>query len=409
MTDENRTGGYPVNNQRSILAISSLYPRPARPLFGIFNYQALRELSSIARLSLISPVSWIDRVRDHLSPGTVRGGAGESPAGSASDPAPHYSTYFTIPFAGRGMNGYFQYRSMLPAARRMHARSAFEFILSYWVYPDGYAAHLLSRSLGIPYAVVALGSDLNIMGHSPQTRAHVRTALGGAARVLSVSEALRNEALAQGAARERCRVVPNGIDPARFARRPRDEIRDRLGIARDERVIVFIGNLEPIKGVDILLDALSRIDENRPSAIIIGGGRHRRAFERRADELKLAGTVTFTGPVPHEDAALFLNAADFLVLPSRFEGCPNVILEALACGTPVIASAVGGIPELVTRPEQGILVPPEAPADLARAIEAGFSRDWPRDDIARTSTRTWSDVARETLAIIEEYLDTRHR
>lgn len=394
-----------MSNQRSILAISSLYPRPARPLFGIFNYQALRELTSLANISLISPVSWIDRIRDGIS-GSAAGGSADSHGGSTPGLTPHRTTYFTIPIAGRGMNGYFQYRSMLRTAQRMHVRSAFEFILAYWVYPDGYAAHLLSRALGIPYAVVALGSDLNIMGHSDQTRTRIRATLTGAVRVLCVSEALRTQALAQGASPERCRVVPNGVDPSLFAREERDECRVRLGIGRDERIIVFIGNMEPIKGVDVLLDALARMGENRPGAILIGGGGSRRAFERRAAELGLRDCVTFTDPVPHRDTALFLNAADFLVLPSRFEGCPNVILEALACGTPVIASAAGGIPELITRPEQGILVPPEAPVKLARAIEEAFGRSWPREEIARTSVRTWEHVARETLAILEECLDT---
>jgi glycosyltransferase involved in cell wall biosynthesis len=397
-----------VSNRRSILALTSLYPRPERPLFGIFNYHALRELSSLAAVTLISPVSWVDRIRDRRArPAAEAARAAAPPGGPSGAPVPHYRTHFSIPVAGRRLNGYFQYRSILATARRMHQRSAFELILAYWVYPDGYAAHLLSQALGIPYAVVALGSDLNVMGYSKQTRARISRTLSGAACVLNVSAALQSHAVTLGAPRDRCRVVPNGIDPDTFFMTSRGESRSRLALARDERLLLFIGSLHPVKGADLLLEALARTGGARPRTILIGDGGARRALQRRAADLGLADSVDFLGQVPHGEIARYLNAADFLVLPSRFEGCPNVILEALACGTPVIASAVGGIPELVTRPEQGILVEPESPEALARAIEAGFERSWEREAIAHGSGRTWKNVAAETLAIIEECLDTR--
>lgn len=396
-----------ASRRRSILALTSIYPRPRRPWFGLFNYQALRELAGRTRLSLVSPVSWIDRARDRrLMPAGAAGPDSTDVPGTAPGLEPVYVPYLSIPFAGRGMNGYMQYRAVLPVARSMHRRRPFEFILSYWAYPDGYAACRLSRSLGVPYAVVALGSDLAIMTRSGITAARIRETLAGAARVICVSESLWERACALGAAAERCRVVPNGIDPARFAPLPRAECRTRLGIGGDERMIVFIGNMDPVKGVDVLLQALAAIDRDPPLAILIGSGRRLGAYERQAAALGLSGRVTFAGPVPHRDTALFLNAADLLVLPSRSEGCPNVVLEALACGTPVVASSVGGVPELIRSPEQGILVPPRQPAALAEAIVSGVARSWSRDDIARTSTRTWATVAGETLAIIDEYLDS---
>jgi glycosyltransferase involved in cell wall biosynthesis len=398
-----------MKQRRSILVLSSLFPRPRNPVSGIFNYQVLSALSPLADMELFSPVSWLDRIGERLfsrrAPGSDvrRAAAGSRPDGLD----PRYPLHFSMPVVGRSLNGYFQYRAILRAAAEAHLRKRFDVMLCYWVYPDGDAAFRLSGSLGIPYVLVALGSDLNVMGHAGQTKRLIRRTLRGARRVIAVSDALRSQAVALGAPPDAVSVVRNGVNTRIFTVQARQECRDRLDIGAGERVIVFVGDMLPVKGFDVLLDALALMEGDRPTAIFVGAGTYRRAFERRAAGLGLGRTARFTGQVPHEEVAGYLNAADFLVLPSRLEGCPNVVLEALACGTPVIASAVGGIPELITRPDQGILVPPDSPPELAKAMREGFLRSWRRDEIARTSTRTWEDAARETHEIIERCLDDR--
>jgi len=385
-----------------VLVVTSLFPRPRAPLNGVFNYHSVAGLSRLADVGIISPVPWIERLRDGIRKERSPSEGGKRP-GRLMEFSPSYPTFLTVPVVGRRLNGYLESRALKRSIRRDFAGESFDVILCYWVYPDGYAVHRLAAEIDLPYIVVALGSDLNLMPQSRALRKRITATLEGAARVVTVGDSLRRKALELGAEESKCRVVLNGVNRSVFARRSMVECRGELGLPPGRRILLYIGTMDPVKGLDVLLDALSLLgEEERPLALLAGTGSHTGLFAARAAKLGLSGETSFLGSIPHELVPMYMNAADALCLPSRNEGCPNVVLEALACGTPVIASKVGGVPELVEHGRNGLLVEPDDPAAMATAIEAFFERTWDRDYIAETNMRSWTDVARETYRIIEE-------
>jgi glycosyltransferase involved in cell wall biosynthesis len=216
---------------------------------------------------------------------------------------------------------------------------------------------------------------------------------------VAVSRSLAGIAAELGARRENVHVLHNGVDIGSFAILPREQARERLGLDRRANLLLFVGNLLPVKGVDVLLDALlmagkPALGAGRMTLAIAGDGPMRPWAERRVRRAGAEDAVRLLGHIPREQVALWMNAADVLVLPSRNEGCPNVVLEALACGTPVVASRVGAVPELVDD-ACGATVEPGEPAELARAVESVLSRQWDRAALRRrVEGMSWEANAR---------------
>ena len=187
-------------------------------------------------------------------------------------------------------------------------------------------------------------------------------------RVVLVAEAQRTRTL-RSLARGRVRVLRNGIDleaPVKQSSPPTD-VREQLGLAPDERLLVAVGRLSPEKGIDVLIDALVRLQTPRVRLVLVGDGPERERLRARADRAGLAERVAFVGHVATPGD--YLQAADVVVLPSRSEGIPNVALEAMALGRPLVATAVGGTPEIVVDGVSGILVRTDDPKHLAAALD----------------------------------------
>jgi teichuronic acid biosynthesis glycosyltransferase TuaC len=224
--------------------------------------------------------------------------------------------------------------------------------------------------------------------------------------VLTVSEDLRSAAISQGASPERVRTIPNGCDRTIFYPRDRSVCRAKLGINSEARLVLFVGWLAPLKGLPELVAAFSQVRREFVNAelVCIGEGPLKQMLCATApgDGVRALGAKTSV------EIADWLGACDMLCLPSRSEGCPNVVVEALASGRPVIATRVGGIPELVDD-RSGILVPFGDSSKLASAICEGLKRKWDEDGIASRKTRSWDDVADETYAVCLEVLAERKR
>jgi glycosyltransferase involved in cell wall biosynthesis len=228
-------------------------------------------------------------------------------------------------------------------------------------------------------------------------RPQLRFALRRAARVVAVSESLKRDAIALGIEPRRVRVIGNGTDPETFKPMDRIEARRRLDLGKYGPLLVSVGTLAPRKGFHLVMEAMARLDRRWPTLrfAIVGDDGPEGAMEaelrRLAARLRLAERVVFAGPRRREELAAWYSAADLFVLASAHEGCPNVVLEALSCGTPVVATPVGSVPELIA-PAAGLLVERTAEA-IAAGIDAALARAWDRDAI-RVS-RTWQDVGRE--------------
>jgi glycosyltransferase involved in cell wall biosynthesis len=282
-------------------------------------------------------------------------------------------------------------------------------------YPDGLAGAILARLLGKPSTVTLRGHDVNDVPQLyPLRRLEVKATLALVDRVLGVAKALVDSAVELGAPAAKCAVVANGVDPAKFYPRDREECRAELGLPRAGKMVLAVGYLVRRKGLHLLTEALGRLRRSGMTdlfAAYVGSEGDEPGVMREVEALMerygLRPHIHLPGRVDEDKLVAWYNAADVLCLASDKEGWPNVLLESLACGTPVVATNVWGIPEVIRSPEVGILVERTVPAIQAGLREA-LGRRWDRDAIvAYSAEHTWSATAGRVVAEFERVLDAR--
>lgn len=263
----------------------------------------------------------------------------------------------------------------------------------------------VARRMNIPIVAGARGSDLRT--RDPISRCLARKVVRGADRLLVVSRDLGQIAVTRdGAGADRIRVIPNGCDSDLFRLRDRRSARDELGLAPDTRLLLYVGRLVPEKGLRELLTALTAVrrQDSRLQLAIVGDGPMRAEIQESIGGAGHDG-ITLLGPRDPPAVANWMAAANVVVLPSYSEGHPNVLVEALACGRPFVATPVGGVLEIAD-PSCSILVAPGDSAALARGILEAVNRAWDEDGLARRHSRSWGDVARETLSACAEAVNS---
>jgi glycosyltransferase involved in cell wall biosynthesis len=364
-----------------ILVLTNLFPTRWDPLRGAFNRQQFERLGRRHEVHVLAAVDFRER---------LRGARGEVDV-------PHLHTdhfvFFYPPRIGRALHAWCWLVSLWLQRGRALRKGGYDCLLLSWAYPDAAAASWLARRLGIPYAVKVHGSDLNVQAQYPLRRRQIGSALRGAGAVLAVSRALADKAVTIGADPERTRVIYNGVDGALFAPGSRAQARERLGLPAEAPLLLYVGNLKDSKGCLDLLEAFPALLAAQPRArlVYVGAGPCRTDLLQRAALPDCAGRITLMGSVAHDALGDWFRAADLLCLPSHNEGVPNVVLEAMACGTPVVASHVGGIPEVL--PDYaGLLVPPREPGALAGALIEASNRTWdPGRIAAHAAGFRWDD------------------
>jgi glycosyltransferase involved in cell wall biosynthesis len=293
--------------------------------------------------------------------------------------------------------------SLLPELSRLRALEP-ECLLVTWGYPDAVGAAALNRALGLPLIIKAHGSDLNVHAVHPLHAAQLRWAARSAAAVVCVSEALRQRAITLGVPADKALAIRNGVDLERFKPLPRAEARRATGQAADRRTVLFVGNLLTTKGVRELFAAFERLARGRPELdlVLIGEGPDSAWVREQAASADLADRVRLVGRVPHAELAPWFNAADLTCLPSYNEGLPNVLHEAMACGIPCVATAVGGIPEVVSA-VSGELVPVREVDALAAALSRVLDRRWDRDAMVAQAARfSWQRNFEAMAGVIDD-------
>jgi glycosyltransferase involved in cell wall biosynthesis len=294
------------------------------------------------------------------------------------------------------------YRASLPVARRLLMEEGFQLIDAHYVYPDGVAAVWLGAALGVPVVITARGSDLTQLPDHAVPRRLIRMALGRAAGVIGVSAALRARAVELGAEPSRAVTLRNGIDTKMFfPAADRAAARAALGLTR--KTLISVGGLIARKRHHLTIAAMRLLPDTE--LIIAGEGPERAALQARIEGEGLADRVRLLGPVPHARLAAFYGAADAMVLASSREGWANVLLESMACGTPVVASDIPGNPEVVRAPEAGLILRANTAEGIAEAVRALFAT--PPD---RAATRRyaeafgWEETSQGQLALFRRVL-----
>jgi teichuronic acid biosynthesis glycosyltransferase TuaC len=298
--------------------------------------------------------------------------------------------------------------SLLPHRDRLRAADV---VLATWAYPDGCAAVLAARAAGKPCVVKVHGSDVNVVLQTRAARAVAARVLPLADAVIAVSRPLAEEIVALGVPRARVHLVRNGVDAALFHPRDRRAARRELGVADDARLVLFVGRLEPQKGVLELVDAFERVRSRVPRATLalVGGGVAVDEVRARVARWE-PGAALLLGPRPPAEVATWMGACDVMTLPSWAEGTPNVVLEALASGRPVVATSVGGIPDVLRGKRGdgcGIVVPPRDARALAHALEAALERQWDEAAIRACGPGSWRESAEGVASVLEQALASR--
>jgi len=278
---------------------------------------------------------------------------------------------------------------------------------NFWLYPEGFATVAVARRLGIPAIVGSIGSDLNRIP-DPASKWLTRLAMQRASFVVTKSEHLRQQAIQMGINGRKVRTVRNGCDPSVFHLADRSAARAKLAVDDDAKLVLFVGRLDAKKGIVELLEAFVSLACRRPSLRLayIGDGPGGEQLRSKARDFALQDRIILIGACPSQRVAQWLAAANVLALPSYNEGYPNVVIEALSCGRPVIATNVGGILELVNE-QSGILVAPRDSRALADAIETALERNWDERLISEQFRRSWDEAAGEMLSICELALQQR--
>jgi glycosyltransferase involved in cell wall biosynthesis len=354
-----------------VLTLTNLYPNPYQPHRAPFNRHRIRLLNAQHPNHVIAPIAWTDEARAWWAQ------AGRLPPGRRvllDGVTIDHPRYFFPPRGFRGWYGWCFRASVARAFWRAVADFRPDIVYTPWAYPDGWAAVQLARRAGLPVVVQVLGSDIRLLDQYPARRAGTVETVRAADGVVAVSEELAGQLRAMGVAPGRIRVIYDGVDPAVFFPGARSVARARVGLEGSAPLILFVGNLVPVKGVDLLLEACTRLRADGADfrAVVVGQGPLGPALREQARRLGLTDRVTFPGPIPQASLPDWYRAANVFVLPSRSEGVPNVLLEASACGAPWVATGVGGIPE-IAHLGASRLVPPEDPHSLARAVREALS------------------------------------
>ena len=386
------------------LLFSTLYPSSARPLHGLFVETRLRELlkSGAVESRVVAPVPWFPSSRP-------RWGTWARMAATPRQEHRHgievlHPRYLLLPKVGMTLAPLALALATLPVLRRL-IREGFDFdvIDAHYFYPDGVAAALLSKWLRKPLTITARGSDLNLIPRHLLPRWMMRWAARRSAASIGVSAALTGILRDWNIAPHKLHVIRNGVDTQRFAPEPAGPARTALGIDAGP-VLLSVGNLVELKGHHIALQALPAVLRRHPRALlaIIGDGSERAALQRQAAALGVAGHVRFPGALPNEQLPRWYSAADVLILASSREGWPNVLLEAMACGTPVVATDVGGVPEVLARAPGAVLVKRRDAATLADAVEAVLAACPDREAVRRYAQEfSWEHTSCAQLELFQ--------
>jgi glycosyltransferase involved in cell wall biosynthesis len=382
-----------------VLAITNLFPNAQEPFAAQFNRQQFGALGKICQLEVLACIPWFPGARFFgrwSNAGRLTGVPVHETIEGLSVRHPRY-LYF--PRIGYFLKGPLYAASLFPVVQRY--RGKIDAVLGAWAYPDGYAAIVLARLLNVPVVVKVHGTDINYVSYLAGPRFNLRWAVPKATRMVAVSRPLAARLVELGAKPERVELVFNGVDQTVFHLRDRDEARQQVGRSLGERLIVLVAKLEREKGVFDLFQAFEQIapQDDRLRLVLVGQGVAYAECCERAQASK--GRIAVIGSRPLHEIALWMAAADVVALPSWNEGTPNVILEAMASGRRVVATNVGGIPDLVDNPLLGELVAPKEPDKLAEALLRAIRTDYDPEQVARIGTRgSWDTSARALHEVI---------
>ena len=404
--------------KKHIMVLSLEYPKPSLPFQGAFTAQFAKALAKQSQVTVICPTPWFPKSKILLSFFPEKKPWTTIPKTHIDGNIKiHFLPFFTVPFIFRYLNALSIALACRKTVKNIHSTNAIDVLHAYGVYPDGVAAALLSKWLNIPNVITALGSDVNKEMQVTLKRKQSLWALHRAATVIGVSKDLVKTLIHYGVNKNKVHWVPTGVCRTTFKAQPvssdskttndHDIVSDQLlsssALDTSKKIVLFVGRLHPVKGLEILLEAASILKKEKRLGfviVLIGEGPLLQSLSNSAEALGISESVIFIGPQPQTIVAQWMHAANLLCLPSHMEGLPNVILEALAQSLPVVASNVGGIPEVITHNKNGLLVPANQADKLAEALICCLAKAWDKKLIAQSvEFAQWESIIESHLTI----------
>lgn len=374
------------------MIITNLFPLPWEPNRATFNRQQFAQLDDDFDKSILIPVAfsqWFKHRKQIQQSNDVR-----------------YVPYFYLPKLGRRFYSVFMFLSILLHSGYWLTRKKPETILASWAFPEAVAASWLSKLFSCKFFFKVHGSDINLHGKIPARAKQIVNAAKRASGILSVSNALAQEMIQLGIAAEKIKVIYNGVNHEKFGlNNPAVESLKPLINAKtiENGYVIFVGNLKTDKGVIELLEGFAKISEQHPHLTLVyaGPGALKNNLLSQAEQLHIASRIICLGAVDHEELPALISQATLLALPSYNEGVPNVVLEAMACGTPVLATNVGGIPEVVDEAICGKLIEPKNADAVADGLNIILTTTWQPELIKQHSQQfSWQNNKKQLLQLL---------
>ena len=376
-----------------VLVFTTVFPNARQPLHGSFVLERVRHAAKLAAIEIVAPIPWHRMLRDPPPRREVAAGL-----------TVHHPVLWYPPRILGSLRGLFMFFSTVRAIGRLQATFDFDLIDAHFAYPDGFAAVLLGHWFRRPVCITLRGT-IEQWSRRPLGRFLCDWAMRRAARVIAVAESLAVRAQQGGVPPPRIAVIANSVDTRRFCLLDPATARRRVGWLKDGRLLVSVGHVSPRKGFHRIIRALPRVIQSSPDInLAIVGGRgaeedNSAELHALARRLGLSDRVAFVGAKPPDEVALWLAAADLFILASDFEGCPNVILEAMSCGRPIVATKVGDVARMVPSFAGVLFDDPENDAVLAECIVAALGRTWDESRIREhVAARSWDAVAEAVAA-----------
>lgn len=395
-------------NKINVLTYTNLYPNNINPNFAVFVKERAQHIKDFVNLRVVAPVPYFPPI--NICPTWYQ--YSQIVKYRIQDEIKiFHPRFFITPKILMSMYGYFMYYSVIGFLRKMKKGFDFDLIDAQYAYPDGFAALLVAKRLKVPITLTVRGSDINYFTTLPKIRERIIFTLKNVDKIISVSQALKDTIVQLDIPETKVVVIQNGVDTTMF--HPINNSRNDLGLPKNRKIILSVGNVIKTKGHHLIIKALSIIrkkdpQKQLPHLIIIGDGNYKTKLIKLIKELDLKDYVTFTGRLQHNTIIKWYNACDIFCLASYHEGLPNVLREAMACGKPVVATNVGGIPEIITSDDYGFLVSELDPGKIALTLNNALNKKWDtKKIITYASSMDWKSSSKKLNTVFQSVVDAR--
>ncbi len=374
-----------MSKKKPLLFFTNLHPLPWQETRATYNLEETKHLSEHYDIKKLIPVPWFIWLKQVLV------------NGYRTDKNTCLFPFFYVPKVMSSLHPLFLGISIVISVKPLLWILSANRVIASWAYAEGVCAAFFKGLVGNKLIIESLGSDINALMTKPLHKRQMKWAFKKATIVTGKSQALVT-AIHSHTSRVNAEVVYNGVDFESFT------LRSSPVFTSAEIKLVFIGSVIKTKGIFELIDAIALLKKQNCTINLnlLGAGAQMKDLEERISQLGVADSVNLVGPIPHDSLMSFIHDSDALILPSYREGVPNVVMESLSTGTPVIVTKVGGIPEVVQENTNGVFINGLSGEGVMEAILKAKNTEWQSAAIrASISHLTWANTAQHIQSLLE--------